>query len=158
MCTCGFCGRELSDSYCSYCSMKLQPENIQKDGNRKNHVIRVFPSPEDYLKSTVELIQFSTIELLYLLHEARTFRTEVYHYRILGHKAISQSNNSDMKALQNKFFHEYADATRKVWVIENIIKDRIGYFPQKISQEFLTSYQEKIKQSQSKKMIIKQSK
>ncbi|WP_368502801.1 hypothetical protein AB3N04_00250 (plasmid) [Alkalihalophilus sp. As8PL] len=51
-------------------------------------------------------------------------------------------------------YKEYEQATRKVWSIENKIKDRIGYYPQKITEPFLASYLERIERSEVKPMKI----
>lgn len=157
--TCAYCGSEVvmvtDRYYCDFCAMILSDQDVTKDCQRKDHTIEHMPFEYDFYKSTPELMQLKTIELLYLLKFARQTRSDLYNSRILGHKA-----GKDIKGaveILDASFSEYEKATRKVWVLENIIKDRIGYYPQRISDEFLGTYLERIERSQVKKMIIKQS-
>lgn len=88
-----------------------------------------------------------------MLRHARNYRSEIYKLRILTHKGKDQGGN--MQEIEATSYSDYEDATRKVWVIENIIKDRVGYCPPKINDEFLSRYLDKIADSQKKRMTIK---
>ena len=93
------------------------------------------------------------------LHHARNYRSEIYNVRILTHKGKNKAvaGSSDMENMNEidiTTYSDYEDATRKVWVIENIIKERIGYFPPKVTEEFLSKYLYRIKKSQQKNMFI----
>jgi len=133
--------------------MELTNKYILENGNRLNNVIEYFPDLSGIFKSTKELLELETIELLCLLQHARQYRSDVYNLRINVHRA------RDLGANMDKFdatsFSDYEDATRKVWVIENIIKDRIGYYPKKVTENFLALYLERIEKSQKKKMMMK---
>lgn len=157
--TCAYCGSEVikvTDRFhCDFCDMILSNQDVAKDGQRKDHTIEHVPFEYDFYKSTPELMQLKTLELLYLLKFARQTRSDIYNTRILGHKA-GQEIEAATEILDTSF-SEYEKATRKVWVIENIIKDRIGYYPKKITDDFLDAYLERIERSQLKKMVIKQS-
>src|SRR5699024_6395742 len=104
-------------------------------------------------KNTPELLELETIELLCLLRHARDYRAEVYKLRLLSHQAEAQGG--DMDQIKTQSYSDYEEATRKVWVLENIIKDRIGYYPQKVTDNFLSMYLDRIQQSGKKRMIIK---
>ncbi|GIO24324.1 hypothetical protein [Oceanobacillus sp. J11TS1] len=41
--------------------------------------------------------------------------------------------------------------TRKVWVIENIIKDQVGYYSSKVNDTYLVGFIDRIKRSEEKK-------
>lgn len=151
--TCAYCGSELMNNYCSFCEIELTEQYILQDGQRLSNGIDFYPEQNGIFKSTSELLQLETIELLCLLRQARNYRSEVYKLRILTHKA--EKEGGDMTAIESKSYSDYEDATRKVWVIENIIKDRVGYYLQKINDEFLGRYLHRIEQSQKKKKIIK---
>lgn len=151
--TCAYCGSEVNQSYCSFCEMELTERYILHDGKRLSNEIPFYPEMQGIFKNTPELLKLETIELLCLLRHARNYRTDVYKMRILGHKAEEQGGN--VEEIQMQSYSDYEEATRKMWVLENIIKDRIGYFPQKVTENFLGMYLERIEKSQQKKMIMK---
>jgi hypothetical protein len=150
--TCAYCGTELEGSYCPYCELVLSEKYINEDGKRVSNRIEAYPDESMLFKSTRELMTLETIELLYLLRYAREHRSMVYHMRINVNKAAAEGN--DMSEYDQVSYKEYEQATRKVWSIENMIKDRIGYYPQKITEQFLASYLERIERSEVKPMKI----
>lgn len=151
--TCAYCGSEVQNKYCDYCEMTLSDRYILEDGKRLSHAIDQLPLEKDMFKSTKELLQVGTIELLCLLRYARQYRSDIYNLRLLTHKAGTE--NKEIEEIQEKSFSDYEDATRKVWVIENILKDRIGYYPKKINDDFINRYNARIKQSEDKRMTIR---
>jgi len=151
--SCAYCGTELNTNYCSFCVMELTDRYILQDGKRLDNSIKNYPDQSGIFKNTPELLKLETIELLCLLRHARNYRSEVYKLRILTHKAEDQGG--DMKQIEATSYGDYEDATRKVWVIENIIKERIGYYPQKVTENFLGMYLDRIEKSQNKKMAMK---
>lgn len=160
MFTCAFCGSEVEEEYCAFCEMELTNKYIMKDGKRLNQAEKFlgYPNRSEVYKSTKELMKLETIHLLCLLREARSIRAEVYKLRLLRHQAEEQYGlNEDVESLENVTYNEYESSTRKVWVIENIIKDRLGYFPEKVTNNFLNMYIERMEKSEQKKMYIKKS-
>lgn len=156
--TCGFCASEINDKYCDFCQMELKDKYVMLDGKRLNQTKSFlgYPDRTEVYKNTKELMELETIHLLCLLREARSIRAEVYKLRLLRHQAEEQHGMSDdVKTLESHTYSEYESATRKVWVIENIIKDRLGYYPQKVTNNFLSMYLERMKKSEKKKMIMK---
>src|SRR5699024_6689581 len=157
--TCGLCGSVLNDRYCDYCKMELGERYISKDGKRieQSKMFLGYPSEIEVYSSTPELMKKETIELYCLLREARKMRADVYQLRKVRHDAEKEVGfNDDVKVLEEKTYAEYEDATRKVWVIENIIKDRLGYYPKRISNNFLNVHLGRIEESEEKKMQINQ--
>ena len=158
MVTCGFCGSELEINYCSFCDMELEKRYILKDGQRlaQKELFLGFPNQNEVFQSTKELMKKETIDLFCLLREARRLRAEVFKLRKIKHDAerdLGKSNN-DLKQLDEATYEEYEHATRKVWVIENIIKDRLGYYPKRISKSFINGFVDRIEDSEEKIMII----
>jgi len=151
--TCAYCASELETNYCSFCEMELSERYILEGGKRLKNDIPHFPDQGDIFKSTKDLLKLETLELLCLLRHARNYRSEIYKLRILTHKAEEQGG--DMAEIQATSYSDYEKATRKMWVIENIIKDRIGYYPKKVTENFLSIYLERIEQSQKKNMVMK---
>ena len=153
--TCGYCGSEIQEPYCSFCEMELDPQHVLENNKRVDHLIDSTPDETAVFLPTKELLTFETIELLFILKYARKHRSDVYNLRIMGHKASAELENDEgMNEIQAQSFAEYEKATRKVWCIENIIKDRIGYYPVKISDDFLQRYLYRIKKSQEKAMAM----
>ena len=152
--TCAYCGSKVEiNKYCSFCCMQLSDRYILKDGKRLSSSIDHFPEKQGIFKNTPELLELETIELLCLLRHAREYRAEVYKLRLLGHQAEEQGG--DMDEIKVQSYSDYEEATRKVWVIENIIKDRIGYYPKKVTENFLAIYLDRIQKSEQKRMVIK---
>lgn len=153
--TCGLCGTKLDNNYCSYCEMELKERYILKDGQRlrQGSDFMGYPDRSKIFSTTNELMQLETIELLCLLREARSYRAEAYKLRVLRHNAEKQEEfNEEVSRIDEFSYDEYSNATRKVWVIENIIKDRLGYFPQKVTMNFLNMYLERMEKSEQKIM------
>lgn len=151
--TCAYCGSKVNINYCSFCEMELTERYILQDGKRLSNGIEFFPEQQGIFQNTPELLQLETIELLCLLRHAREYRSEVYQLRILAHKATAAGG--DVGEIQVASYSDYEEATRKVWVIENIIKERVGYYPEKVTNNFLNIYMERIEKSEQKKMYIK---
>ncbi|WP_163531435.1 hypothetical protein [Halobacillus ihumii] len=152
--TCAYCGSEIERNYCFYCQMELESHYILENGKRLANNIQHLPSEQDIFLSTKDLKQRETIELLCLLKYARKHRTEVYNWRFLTNKAHEVEQVEEMK---ENSYKEYENATRKVWVIENILKERMGYYPKSITEEFINRYYHRIKQSEKKRMIMQKS-
>ncbi|WP_347553032.1 hypothetical protein ABFG93_22610 (plasmid) [Pseudalkalibacillus hwajinpoensis] len=91
-----------------------------------------------------------------MLKYARSYRSEVYHLRVISYKAEERGESDQtLEGIQHQSYEEYEKATQKVWIIENILKDRIGYYPVKVTDNFLQLYLHRIKQSQKKRMVLK---
>lgn len=158
MLTCAFCGSEIKNKFCAFCEMELQDRHIMRDGKRLNQAEKFlgYPSSSQIHQSTSDLMGMETITLLCLLREARSFRAEVYKLRLLRHKAEEETGfNEDVEEIEEYTFTEYEQATRKVWVIENIIKDRLGYFPERVTMNFLNQYIERMKRSERNHKTMK---
>jgi len=156
--TCGLCGTELKENYCSYCKMKLEKEYISKNGKRLGHYENFKHLPAEHLvhSSTKELMELSTIDLLCLLRVARKDRAFIYNLRKLRHDAEKEKGlTDDVIEIDKMTYEEYENATRKVWVIENIIKSRIGYFPLRVTDNFISMFLERMQKSEMKDMVIK---
>ena len=134
--------------------MELESRFILENGKRMDNNIQQLPTEQDMFLSTKELMQRETLKLLCLLKYARKHRTEVYNWRFLTNKAHEVEQVEEMK---ENSYKEYENATRKVWVIENILKQRMGYYPKSITEDFINRYVHRIKQSEKKRMIMQKS-
>lgn len=155
--TCGFCGTEVKEKTCGFCEMELEEHQILKNGKRfaQYNKFLGFPSEEEVYKSTKELMQKETIDLMCILREARRIRSEAYKFRKIRHDAEKELGfNEQVQDLDEQTYNEYEYATRKVWVIENIIKERLGYFPKRINNNYINGFVDRIEDSEKKRMFI----
>jgi hypothetical protein len=159
--TCAYCGsavQSLNGNYsCSFCSMILNNQDVQENGKRKDLLPNTIPSHSDLIKSTPELMCFSTVELLFLLKLARKERADIYKQRFVLLQAMKEGADEFSEA-EAYAFSEYEKATRKCFVLENIIRERLGYYPTKLTDSYIQTLVTKIEESAKKEMVIQQPK
>jgi len=116
------------------------------------------PSLSDLDKSTPELMCFSTVELLFLLKLAKKERADIYKQRYIIIRAMKEGADEFTEA-EKYTFSEYEKATRKCFVLENLIWERIGYYPTKLTDSYyIQTLAARMEESAKKDMVIKQSK
>ncbi|WP_253206789.1 hypothetical protein [Bacillus toyonensis] len=103
-------------------------------------------------QSVEELKQYHTYDLYLLLKEVREARSQTYYGLQLLNKA--SKTESTLQATADETGGEYEYYTRKAWVIENILLERQGFFPEKITARVLQYMWEQIKKSKKKPMKI----
>lgn len=138
--TCTYCGTELKSEnqsyYCVFCEMPVSDENVQQNGKRKQITFQtnhVFIS--DAEQNTGQLMQRSTNDIILLLRLARQKRTDIYNYLRIINKANEQDGGFQEHAQVTGKDYEYW--TRKAWVLENILRDRTGVYPERITDDYL---------------------
>jgi hypothetical protein len=137
--------------------MKLKYEDVQENGKRKNLLPSSQPSLSDLNKSTPELMRFSTVELLCLLKLARKERADIYRQRYIFIRAMNEGADEFTEA-EEYTFSEYEKATRKCFVLENLVRERIGYYPAKLTESYIQTLAARMEESSKKDMIIQQPK
>ncbi|TCP24464.1 hypothetical protein EV207_12524 [Scopulibacillus darangshiensis] len=153
--TCAYCCSELQEKYCPFCDMVLAEKYVMENGERLSHSISWYPEEHNIYKSTKDLLKLETIELICLLKHARAYRGQAYELRRLRHKSeLKVGMNEEVESIAKASYEEYEMATRKVWVLENILRERIGYFPYRISEKYIQGYLEHIERSEKKQMVI----
>jgi len=85
----------------------------------------------------------STFELLYLLKMIRKERNDVYHYLHVFRRAGEESN--EFKEAEKELGRDYMYFTKKAFVVGNIIRTRLGYVPERITESYLVKYLQNIK-------------
>lgn len=165
--TCPYCASEVvleSDHlyYCDFCVMQLQESNVSEDGKRQVKGFKSFAFREWIDKTTPELMAHHIVELLFLLKEIRKLRTDYFSTLRTFNKGYSEAKSvedrkllEEAKSLQGV---DYEEITRKLFVVENIILERIGYIPPRIDERFLASYIEKCEKPVKDMIIKKESK
>lgn len=161
MYTCGFCGStvhvtESGAAHCSFCKMDLFPEDIQKYGHRKSVLAAAEPLLSDAENPTPVLMEFNTFHLIKLLRLVRAERKERYNLMRIILKRIEEQ--PDLHAAKDAAQDRYEYWSRKVWVIENILRERSSVFPVKISDDYLDTMIKQIEKDNSYKMTFRFSK
>jgi len=159
--TCPYCGSNVefnemnNQYYCDFCCMILNPLIVKSNGERID--IRVNEAPLDVHidKTTPELMTLSTFELLYLLKAIRKERSDMYGYMNTFYKASQQDNEEAFKEYEEQSGKDYMFFTKKAFIVENIIRTRLGYVPTRITDSYLAKYVEYIKNDKNKPMIIR---
>lgn len=147
--TCPYCGSELETIFCSFCDLEVVPvENGQRG-------VKFTPQPlvtERAMNCTTkELLDFHTFDLLQLLKLLREERRKYFDLV----RTFKVANAEEFREVEKETGDEYEVITRKVWVVENILRERIGYIPQKVTVQLLQTIAQRIQQDDKKLMFIK---
>lgn len=175
--TCPYCATEVqimtggpfqNHAECTFCKILLGPDSeygmYTKNGQRMPHVKQAnLVTDEDLKLSLPEMKQKHTMDLLLILKLAREQRATVYNLMRVFNKASEQvgTNNpseeqceQNWESMANETGKEYEYWTRKCWMIENLLVERLGYFPEKVNEELYGKFVQHNKRSLSKRMKI----
>ncbi|PGZ17596.1 hypothetical protein COE43_12570 [Bacillus cereus] len=148
---CNFCGGSLVDEDTGYpklCTIKGDRFEFHKI--KYNVFIEHVEQPVTVLKT------FHTFDLYLLLKEVRSMRSTTYYgMRVLNNASEVDNEFKDLAQEQGK---DYEYWTRRKFVIENILLERQGYFPERITDKVLGFMADQIKKSMKQKMKISQAK
>ncbi|MED5052579.1 hypothetical protein P9850_12200 [Anoxybacillus rupiensis] len=162
MITCPYCASELKaeqeNVYCSFCDIVLGPDSEwgmwAEDGTRvPGKKIKGFITADHAEKSVKELVSYHTYDLLVCLRLAREERTKAYDLLKTFNKALDQGGVefAEDAAAQGKVYEYW---TKRCWVLENILMDRMGYFPERITDDILLKMEAHSLRAQQRKMKI----
>ena len=160
--TCPYCGSKLEQIeekyYCDFCVMTLTADLVQRNHERISVRVRDYVLDVYLDKTTPEIMRYSTFELLNLLKYARAERANIYKLMNTFYTArIEQKTNKFME--EEKYSREeYVKMTRKMFVVENLLRERLGYVPSRITNDFLNQFLENMKTDKKNPMIIGQQK
>lgn len=145
--TCSYCGSSLGNdlpsmtdkAYCGFCEMFVKPS---VNGERIEQFRKVeFIGYEQIRMPTSELVEMHTKSLLELLKYMREERRSYFNnMRVLKQGA---SVNPEFKEGDKISSEEYEMITKKCFVVENILRERMGYIPKKITENLLLSYDQR---------------
>lgn len=155
--TCGYCGSAVEPVgkglYCLFCDMEVYRDEVQENGMRRPLRAEkvVFLSAAE--RPTQELMEKDSYYLTLLLKLVRNERKRTYNLlRVVNKGAELQPGK--FKSGQNEGAKNYQYWTRKAWIIENILRDRAGYYPIKITDNMLNSIIEQMEESNQKPMTF----
>lgn len=154
--TCGYCGsaveRRANMYYCTFCDMELFLEDVQEDGQRKPISMTVGATLAGAERSTPELMELDSYYLTELLTLVRSQRKQVYNsLRIVNRGAALSPAFGQAQKQGGENYHYW---TRKAWVIENILRERAGFYPAKITEDYLDRMRQQIDKGNETPMLI----
>ncbi|MFC0416765.1 hypothetical protein ACFFHH_15080 [Cytobacillus solani] len=167
MITCPYCATELKimvsgpyidHALCNLCQIVLGPESEHgmyvENGQRANKKRLTIVTVDLAKKPLPELMKLHTADLIHLLRLMREERATQYNLLRIFNKAVSNGETqfADQAAEQGG---EYEHTTRLCWKIENILNERMGYFPEKIVDNFIIRYEERCQEQAKKVMKIR---
>jgi len=167
MITCSYCAKELelmqngpyiNHAYCDLCQVVLGPDSeygmYAENGERAAKKRLPMVTVEWASKPLPELMKLHTVDLIHLLRLAREERASVYNLLRVFNRAIKEGENQ-FENIAEEQGRDYELATRLCWRIENVLIERIGYFPEKITDEFYHRYEDRCQERASKTKNMK---
>ncbi|MFY0397794.1 hypothetical protein ACOMH4_18470 [Bacillus sp. YIM B13449] len=152
--TCPYCGSGLHDEkdhyFCDFCVMDISKDQAQMGGHRI-HETHQKVDPSDLKKTTPELMAYSTWALILLLKEARKLRASFYKDLSI---ARSKSRGSRDKARADDVAAEYQEITKRMYIIENILKKRLSYVPANLNDSYLRDYEKRMSTKKTNDKMI----
>ncbi|MEK4740142.1 MULTISPECIES: hypothetical protein [Bacillus] len=143
---CEFCGGNMREQQTGMLQICQNGERFEFT-KMQQHIFL-----EHINQSVGELKQYHTYDLYLLLKEVREARSQTYYGLHLLNKASKTERT--LQETANEAGGEYEYYTRKSWVIENILLERQGFFPEKITTRVLQYLEEQIQKSKKKTMKI----
>ena len=144
--SCPYCGSKVIVStgnvyYCDFC--ELEGAGPSQDGKRLGMAyLRTGISLEDAKKSTPELMSWHVFELLQLLKLLRDDR-RFWFKQMSVFKAAGKTTTKFIES-EKETERDYEWQTRKVWIVENIIREKVGYIPKAVTGKLLAQWYEKM--------------
>ena len=158
--TCKYCGQLLKAIgtkenipyfSCSFCEMEFSVEETCIDRQRIS-VIPALLEDSNIYQTTQQFLERDTITLYHVLKEIRSFW---YNLKTLLESAKKQmAGDAVLESAITNMTEEYKLLTKKKFVVENIILERTGFFPEKLTEEFLDSVINQALIASSKKMTV----
>ncbi|WP_226567764.1 hypothetical protein [Bacillus stratosphericus] len=144
-CTCPFCGSELHDKkdgkekyFCDFCVMDITKNQAQTEGHRIEEEHKEDVNLLDSRETTPVLMTYSTWSLILLLKEVRKRRAILYKATLNAEK-YSRGYRDKQKA--DDIASEFQDVTKRMYIIENILKKRLSYIPDNLRDSYLRDYE-----------------
>lgn len=144
--TCTFCGAFIRDQKSGVLQICQNGERYEFTKMQQHIFLEHIDQPVNDLK------QYHTFDLYLLLKEVREARSQTFTGLRILNKALE--DDAQFKDTADEVGNDYEYYTRKAWVIENILLERQGFFPERITDRVLQYMWEQIKKSKKKPMKI----
>lgn len=168
--TCSYCGtvlaagpdKETGKAFCGFCEMDVKPSVNGERIEQQKKLLISGDMKTDYglyeaaQLPTRELKEYHTLSLLQVLKYMREERRSQFESMALWKKGASE--DPGLKEMAREKAETYETITRKCYAVENLIKERMGYIPKKITNELLLSYQNRcLDPHNDKPMVVRRS-
>ncbi|WP_100401043.1 hypothetical protein [Bacillus sp. FJAT-44742] len=155
--TCPYCGSCLDQNfYCDFCVMTILKEKVQTDHHRENVLVRDFVFRENAEKTTPELQSMTSFELMMLLKLIRKERATAYKLMTHFYRA-RKTGNPEYQDQEEDQGTDYQYWTKKMFVVENLLRERMVYIPQRLTDSYLEKMRDHIETMQHKPMYVRTS-
>lgn len=171
--TCKYCGQELKfigehqDTLyfsCSYCDIEFELKETSSDRKRKMSVPEVYDG-NYYNLTTKDFLQRDTITLFLYLKDIRadwfTQKSTLEGLQKMMGKGSSQYDSVNLNKptmvddrMLKELKNNYIQLTKKKFVVENIILERTGFLPEKLTEDFLSDIIDQGRKASSKPMFV----
>jgi len=159
--TCPFCASSLKmidteKGNCDFCGYRGK---AYRDGERiKMKRVKGVLDVSHAEKSLPELKKYHTLDLIILLRYWReTLDSEFNQLRLLndGLEAVEDpQQKEEIKTVADNQGNVYASWKRRKWVLENILKQRLGYLPREIKDQSYDFMERQYARSDKNRMKI----
>jgi NADH:ubiquinone oxidoreductase subunit D len=110
--TCPYCGSDIKKMnefqyYCGFCDMRVNSNRAMQNNERLEVRVREFVADHYIHKNTLELMNFSTYELLYILKFIRKERSDMYHHMKTFHRAGQQEETDQFEEIEKETGKNY---------------------------------------------------
>src|SRR5699024_1993992 len=138
---------------CTYCKVKHENKKIccfcEADLTQERHKKKQTLSQEEAYQTKPELSKYHTNDLLLLLSYLREQQSNAYKTMQSIRKAPNEvkTSRNDYDELNEYGQEFYREATARKNIIEQILIDRMGYYPKRVDNKLLDALESKIKRN-----------
>lgn len=133
---CTYCQtNQENKKICSFCEADLTQTRPQK---------KQILSQEEAYQTQPKLAKYHTYDLLLFLSDLRAERTDMYKIMQLVRKAPQESKTDESEGINQDGQRMYREITAQKNIIEQILVDRMGYYPKRIDKKLLNALNSKI--------------
>ncbi|HZH58266.1 MAG TPA: hypothetical protein VEY70_01525 [Metabacillus sp.] len=161
--TCKYCGTKLQYIgehnlvhyfACDYCDLSFDESETCENRRRKQSVPEHYH--QNYYLPTKELLKKNTIELFHMLKDCRKDWYSVFSLlsKLLNLDEHEIPDKEELDQSIKPLYDEYVQLTKQKFIIENILLEKAGFIPERITEEFLSELVEQGKKASCKPMYI----
>ncbi len=137
---CTYCKtNQENKKFCSFCEADLTQTRPQKKQNL---------SQEEAYQTQPELAKYHTYDLILFLSDLRAERTDMYKTMQIVRKAPQKAEIDEYEEINQDGQRMYRELTAQKNVIEQILVDRMGYYPKRIDNKLLSALKNKIERDE----------
>lgn len=158
--TCPYCSTEMKEEHqgytCSFCNFYDFDVTTQAGQRSRIKQMKSIITLDHAYQPIINLFEYHTYDILLLLRLVRQERSKTYSLLTTFNKVMKEEPEEaeNFKESAEEQGANYDEITRRAWILENILIDRMGYFPERINDEMLLKVREQSLKAQQKVMKI----